>query len=197
MLVTSRRRQAKRSWLVVMSATAALAASGCQYVAPSDDVYQLGVARIGDRFHLYAPLCEKERIAGVQVYDNVAAGKKPDYDPDSNEYTYWRVAGPTDALAQQGWIAIGDDSGYRTVIVSAASSGQMPQEVGIRLQVGDPQGESAVGGGFQVDKVPEYPANADPKTVKYGYRSGSKKPELLGADELRGRSKCAREYYRR
>ncbi|SIS00473.1 hypothetical protein [Micromonospora avicenniae] len=197
MLVTMRGRAAKHGWLVATSAIAVLATSACQYVAPSDDIYTIGVARIGDQLHVYAPVCENERIDVVQVYDNEAASRESNFDPDSNTHTYWKVSGPTDALAEQGWIAIGDDSAYRTVIVSAGSSGQLPQVVGVTLKVDDPRGESSVGGAFEVGKVPEYAAGADPKTVKYGYRLGSKKQELLGADEIRNRSKCAREYYRR
>lgn len=173
-----------------------LAASGCQYVAPSDDTYEIGVAWIGDDLHIFAPLCDDERIASVHVFDNGAAGKESSFDQDSTRFTYWKVADPTDDPASRGWIVIGDDSAYRTVTVAAGSTVELPKIVGATFRINDPQPGHSVGGAFHVSDAPAYPAGTDQKTVKYGYNLGSKKEELLAADEIRSRSKCALEYYR-
>ena len=56
-----------KCWLALSLLAAALVTSGCQLMAPSDDVYEIGVARIGDDIHVFAPTCDSERIARARA----------------------------------------------------------------------------------------------------------------------------------
>jgi hypothetical protein len=181
-------------WLALPLVAAALITSGCQYLAPSDDIYGIGVARIGDDFHVFAPLCDSERIASVEVVDNQAAGKESNYDPSTMRFTYWKAQDPVSESAARGEIVIGDDGAYRTVPVPAGSKIDFPKIVGITFRINDPVAGHEVGGAFNIDSVPDYPAGSDPKSVKYGYNLGSKKETRLTSSEIQQKSKCASAY---
>lgn len=183
-----------RRKVVLMLAVVALASSGCGLLAPSDDIYQIGAARIGDKIYIFAPLCADERIASVEVYDNEAAGKESKYDPSTMKYTYWKAADPTQDSAAHGWVEVGDDAAYRTVTVPAGSKVAAPGIMGVALRINDPATGHQVNGAFRVGDAPSYPAGTDPKTVKYGYRLGSKHEDQLTADQIQKRSKCAADY---
>ena len=99
-----------------------------------------------------------------------------------------------DESAAEGWIVLGDDRSYRTVLVPARSDISLPARVGVTLRTADPVTGHQVGGGFRVEYVPTYPAGADPKTVRYGYDVLSERDSLLTPEEIRQRTKCAREY---
>lgn len=103
-------------------AAVSLLVSGCQFVLPSHDYYAFGVARVGDQIHTFAPLCEGERIVGVEVYDNDAMGKETNFDRTSTRYTYWKVEDPVEELAAEGWIVLGDSGAYRVTSVAADSN---------------------------------------------------------------------------
>ncbi|MEQ4305512.1 hypothetical protein ABNF97_29715 [Plantactinospora sp. B6F1] len=187
----------QRQWLMApLLAVAALLASGCEYVAPSDDIYEIGVARIGDELHVFAPLCDDERIASVEAIDNTAAAKESTFDRESTRFTYWKVAEPTDDRAARGWIVVGDDAGYQKVSVPAGSAMELPETLAVMFRINDPEAGHSVGGAFEVGRVPTYPAGTDPETVKYGYNLGAKNEERLTASEISDRSKCALDYYR-
>ena len=100
----------RRLALLGLLSAAVLILSSCQYLAPSDDHYEVGVARIGDTVYVFAPMCATERVASVEAYDNKAAGKEKNYDPATMKFTYWKVADPAEEATAKGWITIGDDS---------------------------------------------------------------------------------------
>jgi len=183
-----------KRWLALPLAAAALVTSGCQLLAPSDDIYEIGAARIGDDVHIFAPMCESERIASVEVYDNQAAGKEPNYDPSTMRFTYWKAQDPNNESAARGEIVVGDDGAYRTVVVPAGSKVGFPKIVGVTFRINDPVAGHKVGSAFNIDSVPEYPAGSDPKSVKYGYNLGSKKETRLTSSEIQKKSKCASAY---
>jgi hypothetical protein len=183
-----------KCWLALSLLAAALVTSGCQLLAPSDDVYEIGVARIGDDIHVFAPTCDSERIASVDVYDNQAAGKEPNYDPASMRFTYWKAQDPIDESTSRGEIAIGNDAAYRTVVVPAGSKVGLPTIIGMTFRINDPVAGHALGGAFNIDEVPAYPAGSDLKSVKYGYKLGSKNPTRLTGSEIKKKSKCALDY---
>ncbi|WP_080640909.1 hypothetical protein [Salinispora oceanensis] len=160
---------------------------------PSHDYYAVGVAQIGDQLYVYAPLCDGERVVGVEAYDNLLSGQEPNYDPDSMQFTYWKAQDPTRESVANGWIALGDSSGFRTTAVVAGSNIELPEKLGVSLQL-DVGSQHAVEGVVSVSKAPRYPAGADPRSVRYAYR-----PERNGADardprEIRDESGCAANY---
>lgn len=167
--------------------------SGCGVFLPSHDYYAVGVAQIGDQLYVYAPLCDGERVVGVEAYDNLLSGQEPNYDPDSMQFTYWKAQDPTRESVANGWIALGDSSGFRTTAVVAGSNIELPEKLGVSLQL-DVGSQHAVEGVVSVSKAPRYPAGADPRSVRYAYR-----PERNGADardprEIRDESGCAANY---
>lgn len=174
---------------VVVSLVATVLAAGCQY-GPGDDIYDLAVARIGDAYHVYAPLCSDEHLETVRVYDNDAVGHGR---PGPHEY--WKVATPATDQTARGWVALGDDKSFQTVEVAAGSLIPFPKLAGVQLA-----GTSG-NGRFSVDvavvttgDIPTYPAGTDPTTIKYALRVPDGKPALLTPQEVDGRLKCARDY---
>ncbi|MEQ4304520.1 hypothetical protein ABNF97_24615 [Plantactinospora sp. B6F1] len=182
-------RRLRRAAVLV---AALLMLAGC--LLPSHDYYGFGVARIGDTFHIFAPICADERIVEVDAIDNVAAGKESFYDPAETRYSYWRVVDPADESAAQGWIVLGDDSAYRRVLVAAGSGVPLPEVVAVELRVVADGKPHKVGDTFRPAEVPSYPAGTDPKTVEYGWQLSTSEPKKLTAEQIRERSKCARDY---
>lgn len=170
-----------------------LLVSGCQLVLPSHDYYSFGVARIGERIHIFAPLCDGERILGVEAYDNDALGRESSPDPASTRFTYWKVEQPVDASAAEGRIVLGDDSAYRVTTVAAGSNIGLPEIVGVTLHI-DTGRDQVVEDVVAVAEVPSYPATANPEDVEYVYQAGSDEERLLTTAQIRERSKCAADY---
>lgn len=167
--------------------------SGCGLFLPSHDYYAVGVAQIGDQLYVYAPLCDGERVVGVEAYDNLLSGQEPNYDPASMQFTYWKAQDPTDESVANGWIALGDSSGFRTTAVVAGSNIELPEIIGITLQL-DVGGPHAVGGVVRVSKAPRYPAGADPGSVRYVYRPWGDGEDMRDPSEIRDESGCAAGY---
>ncbi|MFI7081961.1 hypothetical protein ACIBO1_32230 [Micromonospora sp. NPDC049903] len=168
--------------------------ASCGVLLPSHDYYAVGVARIGDRIHIYAPLCEGEQVVEVEAIDNQAAAKVSDFDPTSMRFTYWKVADPTEAPIAEGWITLGDSSGYRTTTIEAGSNIGLPEFVGITLRLNVKGGQHTVADVIVISEAPEYPADADPQVVKYTYRDKSGGEGPRNAQEIREDSGCAANY---
>ncbi|MCN0154003.1 hypothetical protein [Salinispora arenicola] len=167
--------------------------SGCGVLLPSHDYYAVGVAQIGDRLYVYAPLCDGERVVGVEAYDNLLAAQEPDYDPASMQFTYWKAQDPTDESVANGWIALGDSNGFRTTAVVAGSNIELPEFMGISLQL-DVGSQHVVGDVVSVSEAPRYPAGADPGSVRYAYRSGGDGEDTRDPSKIRDESGCAADY---
>jgi len=178
-------------WLV--SGAILLLISGCQFALPSHDYYSVGVARIGEEVHIFAPLCDGERIVAVEAFDNDALGRESSPDPASTRFTYWKVEQPVDASAAEGRIVLGDDSAYQVITVAAGSNIGLPEIVGVTLHV-NTGGDHVVEDVFAVADVPTYPVTADPEDVEYVYQAGSNEEQLMTAAEIRKTSKCAADY---
>lgn len=166
---------------------------GCGVFLSSHDYYAVGVAQIGDQIYVYAPLCDGERVVGVEAYDNLLAGQEPNYDSASMQFTYWKAQDPTHESVANGWIALGDSSRFRTTTVVAGSNIELPKFIGISLQL-DVGSQHVVEDVVSVSEAPRYPAGADPGSVRYAYR-----PERDGEDtrdprEIRDDSGCAADY---
>lgn len=185
-------------WRVVRFLAALVAVSVCagcilDHVAPSVDIYYIGVARLGNDYVVYAPLCADERIEEVVVFDSSSVRQ---VDDDAYAYDeYWVVQDPTAERVAQGWILIGDNAAFDTVVVSLGS--ELPPRVGVELVVrSDVAGYSFAieGGGFGAsDNIPSYPARADPTEIDYGFRLGSRDEALLSPSEMRNEVGCARD----
>lgn len=173
--------------------TLPLVMSGCDALLPSHDYYAVGVARIGDQIYVYAPLCDGERVVGVEAFDNQAAAKASNYDPASMRFTYWKAQDPTEESVADGWIVLGASSEYRTTTVAAGSNIGLPEFVGITLHL-DVGGEHVVEDVFSVSEAPEYPAGADPRSVRYAYRLEDGGENLRDPREIREESGCAADY---
>ncbi|NYT94671.1 hypothetical protein HW126_12780 [Salinispora sp. H7-4] len=170
-----------------------LLTSGCGLFLPSHDYYAVGFAEIGDQLHIYAPLCDGERVVGVEAYDNLLAGQEPDYDPALMQFTYWKVQDPTHESVANGWIVLGDSSQFRSTEVVAGSNIELPELLGITLQL-DVGGQHAVGDVVSVSEAPRYPAGADPGSVRYVYRPERDGEDMRSPGEIRDDSGCASGY---
>ncbi len=125
--------------------------------------------------------------------DALVAEQSPDV--NSGAYDYWKVSDPVDADTAAGRVTLGDDAAFRTVEVAAGSNVGFPARIEVTIRGTAPGGEFSVGAfAFKVSRVPAYPADTDPKTVKYGYQLGATDEQKLTAGEIDERSRCAREY---
>ncbi|GIG93270.1 hypothetical protein Pen02_82060 [Plantactinospora endophytica] len=174
-------------------ATLPLLVSGCGYFLPSHHYYAVGVARIGDQVHVYAPLCDGERVLEVEAYDNAAEAQASDDDPDPTRFTYWKAADPTEESVAEGWLILGDSRGFKQTPVSAGANIPLPERVGISLRLRVERGEHTVGDVVAVLEAPEYPAGTDRRTVRYSYRRENSK-DLRDPQEIRKQSGCAAAY---
>ncbi|MEV0901165.1 hypothetical protein [Actinoplanes sp. NPDC049802] len=98
---------------MVLVGVAGLLLSGCFTTGVPDRLeYVFGVARIGDTYQVFAPLCPGEKTVGIKVDDFTAADEDLDEQYGDDPYTWWRVAGPKAAAGPGEMIALG---GRRTV----------------------------------------------------------------------------------
>ncbi|MEV0713849.1 hypothetical protein [Asanoa sp. NPDC050611] len=165
-----------------MLAVLALAtAAGCADPAPSEDGVAFGVTRVGDRYHLRAPLCDGDLVAAVQV---VAVRPAEDGATESPQDTWWQVELPVRESIADGAVPLGDDDAFRTVVVPAGSRTPFPKVATVRLWVGRPPKGHEVSGTFLASTVPTYPAGTDLGTVSYVFDSGSGEQRLLTASTI-------------
>jgi hypothetical protein len=171
----------------------ALVATGCQPSGPGDYLYTVGLARVGDTYHLVAPLCDDERLVGVEVYDNVAVGET-NPSPGDTSHTFWKAEQPARPDVERGIVAIGDDAGFRQVTVPAGSKAAFPTTIGIGVTVSTPNGTQKTGDVVKLAEVPTYPAGDDPAAVKYVIDDDESRPQLLTRAEIgKQYTRCARD----
>ncbi|MFC5942050.1 hypothetical protein ABUL04_19235 [Micromonospora harpali] len=166
--------------------------SGCEWIVPGDSVYAVGVAQIGQRIHVLAPLCEGERIEGVEVYDSDAASKQKAAAIAEAGFTYWEVEQPRTEAVAKGVIIIGEEEAFARVIVAAGSRRPLPDVAGIELTVRLGDSRHVVSDVFRVAAVPSYSADADPGGVKFVYHQGAARSEkMLTPSEIFKEPECA------
>ncbi|WP_433119726.1 hypothetical protein [Micromonospora sp. CA-246542] len=167
--------------------------SGCLW--PGDASYALGVARIGDSFHVFAPLCADERIVSVKAYDNQAAAATPETGSGRPTISaYWQVTEPQSDAAAKGEFIIGDDAPFGQVLVPVPGRGSLPAITAVELTVQRGDRLHVVGDVFKLTGVPEYPAGTDPETVKYVYDEGANSEKMLTQGQISEESMCAFKY---
>jgi hypothetical protein len=83
-----------------------LTGCGVPKIAHSDP-YEVGVAKVGDRTFMYAPLCDTDRLQGVRI--------DAFRDPLDNrrKEALWDVGGGGDEVASLGLFEVGSVSGFR------------------------------------------------------------------------------------
>ncbi|MEV0901163.1 hypothetical protein [Actinoplanes sp. NPDC049802] len=183
----------RRTLGVVGAGATGLMLAGCPLNSPDRLEYRFGVARIGDDYHLFAPLCPGEKIVGLKVDDPEAAGQDPDDDQFSDDAsTWWRVQGPKAATGPGEFIVLGVDGPFTDVAVRAGSNPAyrvLPGEFRVWLAVTDLRAATnQLGSAVMTADVPVHPAGSNPATVDY--RVPMEK-ETFGAAEIRTLSDCA------
>lgn len=180
-----------RSWrprVAVVLLLAAASLTGC--VFPGDANYSAYAAKIGDSYYMYIPLCENERVDGVELY--VAS----DSVEESADF-YWRAEDPTNTLTEQGWIRVGDNESFTQVAIVSEEDFGTFDAFTLTVWSDDADHGFRVSGVFFPQKYdyPEYPADADPKTVKYGTEYGREtQPREITPEQARKESPCAGQY---
>ncbi|MGC4820210.1 hypothetical protein [Micromonospora sp. DT63] len=188
-----RARSLRRVVGVFLSACLLVVAAGCQF--PGDAVYAVGVAKLGDEVHIFAPVCEGERISAVEVYDNKAAAERTDSQASGPaRVPYWKVADPRSDAAAKGEFVIGQDDLFAQVLVAVENGAPLPDITAVEITVIKGDRRRVVGDAFRLSGVPEYPADADPRSVKYVYDESANSEKMLTPSQISNESGCAFDY---
>lgn len=161
---------------------AGLMLAGCPFDSAERLEYRIGVARIGDDYHLFAPLCAGDKLSGVAI------GESP--------YTWWSVSGPRDPSAEATeFVVIGDGSPFRHVTAPPANdtgAPGLPDDFRVTVDYADGYG-SGIGKSItlRLAAVPSYPSGTDPRQVRYLTRPLDDMGDLAGPEEIRAHSDCA------
>ncbi len=175
----------RKTWSLLGAVLAALLLAGCPAGSTEPREYRIGVARIGDDYHLFAPVCPGDALAGVRVGD-------PATDP---EVTWWAAAGPKDPSGRpHEFVTVGDDGPFRTVTVRAGDNPSLsPVPAYFRVTAAYTDGYGGMVDKsitLQLSAVPTYPAGTDPRQVRYLTRPRGDMGDLAGPEEIRGHSDC-------
>jgi hypothetical protein len=172
----------RNTWSVLVPVLAGLMLAGCPVSLTDRLDYRIGVARIGDDHHLFAPLCPGDRVSGVKV------GESP--------YTWWSASGPKDpADGPAEFVVLGDDSPFHHVTVRAGGNvlaPALPAEFRATVDYADGYGSGLHKSiTLRLAAVPVYPAGTDPRQVRYLTRPLGDMGDLAGPEEIRSHSDCA------
>ena len=179
--------------VVALLAVGSIAVSGCLPIHSAEEPYRTGVARVGDSYLVFPPLCAGEAVVAVHVYDNAAAGAA-NIDPYADpRFTWWRVESLRPSVQPSRTITLGDDAPYQRVLVEANAGAPFPEIAAVGLTVTFPGGSKQLDDTFTVSDVPTYDAGTDPATVKYSFHHDGERTDLT-MDEISKKSKCARDY---
>ncbi|WIM97335.1 hypothetical protein ACTOB_000843 [Actinoplanes oblitus] len=151
--------------------------AGC-IAAPTEPVrhYRLGIAKIGETYHVFVPQCPGEKVADLQAGD---------------EQTWWRAAGPRSVTGPGEFLTLGVDDPFAEVVVRAGSNPALPTppaRLSVRAFFVGLNGETkSLIEKFDTGAVPAQPAGTDPQTARYAVRGDD---EPVTADEIRRSAGC-------
>ena len=172
---------------------AVLFAGGCP-VLPGEDFYDVGIAKVGDAYHLYAPMCDGESLDGVEV----ATESANPADPDTWSTTrYWAVDQAIDQSTKEGWIELGADDDFAVVTVEGAHTTHWPEFFSLTLYQWDGPERFTTSATVMMDvPMPEYPADADITTIDHFFDNPHDRNEgaPMSPLEMRYLMGCARQY---
>ncbi|GIE34584.1 hypothetical protein Ait01nite_076290 [Actinoplanes italicus] len=167
--------------MLVLALLATMTAA-CEPVSQARPYYP-GLARIGDSYQLFMPLCPTDGLLEVTVRDGQAAGKAP---------AWWRVTGVKDQAGLSEFLVLGDDGPFLETTGKAAARPPVPAEIVVELRQSDRGGASDVNTLYvKLAAVPSYPRGADIRTIRYTTGTISSDGDLATPEEMRQRSECA------
>ncbi|GIE81839.1 hypothetical protein Aph02nite_77890 [Actinoplanes philippinensis] len=170
----------RRTWSLLVPVLAGLLLAGCPGASAAPAEYRIGVARIGDDYHLFAPVCPGDALSAVRVGGPVATAGD-----------WWAAAGPADPSGRPAeFVTLGDDGPFRRVTVRAGDGGP-PRDFRATAVYTDGYGGSVEKSiSLLLAAVPAYPAGADPRQVRYLTRPLGDMADLAGPEEIRRHSDC-------
>jgi hypothetical protein len=184
----------RKKWSMLVTVLAGLLLAGCPAGSTEPLEYRIGVARIDDDYHLFAPVCPGDALAGVRVSDtegDLSGADDPSL-PDAS-VTWWAAGGPKDPAGRpHEFVRLGDDGPFHHIAVAAGGNQRMPADFRATTTYTD-------GHGGELDKsitlrlsaVPTYPAGTDPRQVLYLTRPLGDMGNLARPEQIRSHSDCA------
>jgi hypothetical protein len=167
---------------VLVLVLAASMTAGCQ---PDDDErrnYVFGLARIGDTYRLFAPMCPGDRLLKVTI------GQVS----DSNSQTlWWEAGGPKEPDSPGEFLVLGQDDPFRDVTVRVDGDAKRPTSPSLAVTAIHTDRYGGIyhnHGGFRLASVPSYPATADAGKIRY---SAPDAGDLESPATIRQESDCA------
>jgi hypothetical protein len=168
------RRRASIAGLLAVVLSVASCQGACMFAEPWP---YGGVAKVGDEYFAYLPVCGRE-VTGYRMIRPEVGG---DWEPIDEDAVYWQAGGPTADAALSGWVAIGSTEDFTEVPVSLPEDFSWPDRFVVDAFVDShPDGDfsfSAIV--FDLADVPEYDAGADLETIKYLEGDKLKTPRQL------------------
>ncbi|MEU4620786.1 hypothetical protein AB0G04_12525 [Actinoplanes sp. NPDC023801] len=168
-----------------MALVAAAASAGCIGQSEPVDDYLIGLAKIGDTYHVFVPLCPGQKVVGLTVRDG-ESGQSP---AAGQPRVWWQAGGPRSVTGPGEFLALGADEPFTDVPVRAGSDPArpvLPEDFVSEVDIVDlTGGTDRKGFVFTASEAPVHPAGTDPRTVRY-FTSG----EPLAPDAIRDASGC-------
>ncbi|WP_317795585.1 hypothetical protein [Actinoplanes sichuanensis] len=156
--------------------------AGCRPESESRSYYP-GLARIGDTYQLFMPLCPTDGLLEVTVRDGRATEDEPDW---------WRVEGLRDQAGLSEFLVLGDDGPFLETTGKSLARPPMPDQIVVKLRQSDRNGSSDENTLlFNSAAVPSYPSGADMQRIRYTTGTVSSEGDLATPEEMRRRSECA------
>ncbi|BEL03083.1 hypothetical protein Q0Z83_012740 [Actinoplanes sichuanensis] len=181
----------RKAFSLVFTVLAGLLLAGCPGDSAEPLEYRVGVARIGEDYHLFAPVCPGDKLSAVEV-----GGSEHDMSRSGVAYSWWSASRPADPAASPfEFVVLGDDGPFQHVAMRAGGNPLRPTlPADFRVSAGYTDGYGARYQktiSLELPAVPAYPAGTDPRRVRYLTRPLDDMGDLAGPEEIRSHSACA------
>ncbi|MEV4279595.1 hypothetical protein [Actinoplanes xinjiangensis] len=177
---------ARRVLTAAVTIAALAASAGCIGMSEPVDDYLIGLARIGDTYRIFVPLCPGQKVVGLEVTDDDTvrpSGVRP------HREIWWRAGGPRDVDGPGEFLGLGVDAPFTDVPVPAGGNParpRMPEDFIVNVDLVDMTGGTRREGFlFTTAEAAVHPAGADPRTIGYVTSADPQSP-----DEIRNDSGC-------